>query len=160
MTPKKIMLQVVKNLGNYQTVRLEIECELLPDENVQQAFVDAKLELTKSFDVMYNGMQPQHVQNLNVKGIAATSAETNRTDIPAAYAQMLRACKTLEELRSLYMSEGFPRAMFDGLKNELKAKLATQNTPTPVAQEKIQIKDTVKLVSAPEPAIKQKGSKL
>ena len=46
-------MQIVKNLGNYETVRLEVECTVEENENVQEAFAQAKNELTTSFEQMY-----------------------------------------------------------------------------------------------------------
>ena len=40
--------------------------------------------------------------------------------------QMLRNCKTLEELAACYSSEGFPRLPLQKLKDELKSKLTNE----------------------------------
>jgi hypothetical protein len=53
MKTKTIRMQIVKNLGNYETVRLECECELEDGENVQSAFKAAKNDLELSFNEMY-----------------------------------------------------------------------------------------------------------
>ena len=51
-----------------------------------------------------------------------------RPSLPVAvdyskYEEQLKACKTLDELKNVFTSEGFPQLALTALKNELKTKL-------------------------------------
>jgi len=55
MKPTRIVFQIVKNLGNYQTARLEVEYSLENenDTDISTAFKKAKFELENAFNEMY-----------------------------------------------------------------------------------------------------------
>lgn len=53
MKAKEITMQIVKNLGNYETVRLEITAELMPEEDLLNCFQVCKAQLEKSFEELY-----------------------------------------------------------------------------------------------------------
>jgi hypothetical protein len=55
MKPTRIVFQIVKNLGNYQTARLEVEYSLENenDTDISTAFKKAKFELENAFNDMY-----------------------------------------------------------------------------------------------------------
>jgi len=47
--PNEITLQIVKNTGNYESVRLQITSELLQTDDVENSFSELKELLEKSF---------------------------------------------------------------------------------------------------------------
>jgi hypothetical protein len=58
MDAKRITMQIVKNLGNYETVRLEAEYDILPGDDINTCFSIAKEQLTISFEKMYTKPAP------------------------------------------------------------------------------------------------------
>lgn len=58
MKAERITFQMVKNLGNYETVRFEIEYSLNENDNIQDAFITAKNELDVSFNEIYKKKEP------------------------------------------------------------------------------------------------------
>ena len=53
MTPTQITMQIVKNLGNYETCRLEATYTLDDKDDLTQSFVIARKELEQAYDVAY-----------------------------------------------------------------------------------------------------------
>ena len=53
MKPTEITMQIVKNLGNYETCRLEATYTLDENDDLTQAFVTAKENLEKAFSKAY-----------------------------------------------------------------------------------------------------------
>ena len=58
MKPTEITMQIVKNLGNYETCRLEASFTLDPTDNLQESFLQARLELEKAYEKCY-GIKPK-----------------------------------------------------------------------------------------------------
>lgn len=58
MKPTEITMQIVKNLGNYETCRLEASFTLDPTDNVQESFLQARRELEKAYTKCY-GLKPK-----------------------------------------------------------------------------------------------------
>lgn len=52
MKAKEITMQIVKNLGNYETVRFEV-VYTLDDTNVLEAFTEARSELENAYKQLY-----------------------------------------------------------------------------------------------------------
>ena len=53
MKPTEITMQIVKNLGNYETCRLEATFTLDDKDDLTQSFVMARKELEQAYDVAY-----------------------------------------------------------------------------------------------------------
>ena len=53
MTPTQITMQIVKNLGNYETCRLEATYTLDDKDDLTQSFVTARKQLEKAFETAY-----------------------------------------------------------------------------------------------------------
>ena len=53
MKPKEIYLQITKNLGNYESVRLGMTIELGEKENAHESFEYMKDSLTASFESLF-----------------------------------------------------------------------------------------------------------
>ena len=58
MKPTEITMQIVKNLGNYETCRLEASFTLDPIDNLQDSFLQARQELERSYEKCY-GIKPK-----------------------------------------------------------------------------------------------------
>lgn len=60
MKAKEITMQIVKNLGNYETVRLEVTAELLPeDENITGCFAILQMQLEETYSKLYTEKRPK-----------------------------------------------------------------------------------------------------
>ena len=53
MKPTEITMQIVKNLGNYETCRLEATFTLDDKDDLTQSFVTARKQLEKAFETAY-----------------------------------------------------------------------------------------------------------
>ena len=53
MKPTEITMQIVKNLGNYETCRLEATYTLEDNDDLTQSFVTARKQLEKAFETAY-----------------------------------------------------------------------------------------------------------
>ena len=63
MKAEKITMQIVKNLGNYEAVRLEATFFLDEKDDLTQSFVSAREKLETAFKVAYNKKEvltPKH----------------------------------------------------------------------------------------------------
>ena len=58
MTPTQITMQIVKNLGNYETCRLEATFTLDEKDDLTQSFATARKQLEKAFETAY-GIKPK-----------------------------------------------------------------------------------------------------
>ena len=58
MKPAEITMQIVKNLGNYETCRLEATYTLDENDDLTQAFVTARQQLETAFAKAY-GLKPE-----------------------------------------------------------------------------------------------------
>ena len=58
MKPTQITMQIVKNLGNYETARLECTYTLDDGDEVDSCFQAARYELEKAFQKAYQKKQP------------------------------------------------------------------------------------------------------
>lgn len=58
MKATEITMQIVKNLGNYETARLECTYTLDDGDEVESCFQAARYELEKSFQKAYQKKQP------------------------------------------------------------------------------------------------------
>lgn len=63
MKAKEITMKIVKNLGNYEAVRLEATFTVLENEDLTQCFCNARQKLETAFQVAYNKKEvltPKH----------------------------------------------------------------------------------------------------
>ena len=78
MKPTEITMQIVKSIGIYETARFGVTYELLPTDNLQESFLQARQELEKAYEKCY-GVKPK---------LTDGSKETE---------QFKRICKALHE---------------------------------------------------------------
>ena len=84
MKPTEITMQIVKNLGNYETCRLVATYTLDENDDLTQAFVTARKQLETAFSKAYEKQkEPEKRKDLNL-----TSPEFDRV------------CKALAEGRT------------------------------------------------------------
>ena len=57
MKPTEITMQIVKNLGNYETARLECTYTLDAGDEVESCFIAARYELEKAYQKAYQKKQ-------------------------------------------------------------------------------------------------------
>jgi len=67
MRAKTITMQIVKNLGNYEMVRFEIEYELLPGDGLENSFLTAKNELENAFKNCYKKNNTNQLEKRQLK---------------------------------------------------------------------------------------------
>ena len=58
MKPTEITMQIVKSVGIYETARFEASFTLDPTDNLQDSFLQARLELEKAYEKCY-GVKPK-----------------------------------------------------------------------------------------------------
>jgi hypothetical protein len=66
MKPTQITMQIVKNLGNYETARLECTYTLDEGDEVLMSFRNARYELEKAYAAAYEKKQPATREELTV----------------------------------------------------------------------------------------------
>ena len=89
MKPTEITMQIVKNLGNYETCRLEATYTLDDNDDLTQAFVTARQQLETAFAKAYEKPKEQkEKQPEKRKPLTLTSPEFDRV------------CKALAEGRT------------------------------------------------------------
>ena len=76
MKPTEITMQIVKNLGNYETCRLEATYTLDDKDDLTQAFVTARKQLETAFEKAYE--KPKEKQPEKRKELNLTSPEFDR----------------------------------------------------------------------------------
>ena len=59
MKQEKVEIQITKNLGNYESVRLGGEWSIEENENPEQAYRSALAQLNKVFDELYHTKQKE-----------------------------------------------------------------------------------------------------
>ena len=83
MTPKEITMQIVKNLGNYETCRLEATFTLDSGDDLTEAFVTARKELEQAYATAYEKSGARKELTLTSPrfyGIC-TALHENKTDV-------------------------------------------------------------------------------
>lgn len=91
MRATEITMQVVKNIGNYETVRLQATFELLPTESVTDGFKHAKNELEAAFKEAYSK-----------EILASTYKPAERKKLEIDTSAFIRICKALNENKTDY----------------------------------------------------------
>ena len=72
MKPTEITMQIVKNLGNYETCRLEATYTLDDKDDLTQSFVTARKQLEKAFETAYG------IKKDDIKSLVLNSKEFDR----------------------------------------------------------------------------------
>ena len=80
MKPTEITMQIVKNLGNYETCRLEASFTLDQTDNLQESFLQARQELEKAYDKCY-GIKPKLTEKSKEFDRVCKALHDGKTDI-------------------------------------------------------------------------------
>ena len=80
MKPTEITMQIVKNLGNYETCRLEASFTLDPTDNLQESFLQARRELERAYAKCY-GIKPKLTEESEKFKRICKALHEGKTDI-------------------------------------------------------------------------------
>ena len=80
MKPTEITMQIVKNLGNYETCRLEASFTLDPTDNLQDSFLQARQELENAYAKCY-GIKPKLTEKSREFVRVCKALHEGKTDI-------------------------------------------------------------------------------
>ena len=80
MKAKEITMQIVKNLGNYEAVRLEATFVLTENDDLTQCFTDAKQKLENAYAKCY-GLKPKLTTKSKEFDRICKALSENKTDI-------------------------------------------------------------------------------
>ena len=80
MKATEITMQIVKNLGNYETARFEASFTLDPTDNVQDSFLQARRELEKAYEKCY-GIKPKLTEKSKEFDRVCKALHEGKTDI-------------------------------------------------------------------------------
>ena len=80
MKPTEITMQIVKNLGNYETARFEASFTLDPTDNLQDSFLQARRELEKAYEKCY-GIKPKLTEKSKEFDRVCKALHEGKTDI-------------------------------------------------------------------------------
>ena len=80
MKPTEITMQIVKNLGNYETCRLEASFTLDATDDLTQSFVMARRELERSYERCY-GIKPKLTEESKEFDRICKALHEGKTDI-------------------------------------------------------------------------------
>ena len=80
MKPTEITMQIVKNLGNYETCRLEATYTLDENDDLTQAFVTARKQLETAFEKCY-GLKPKLTEKSKEFDRVCKALHEGKTDI-------------------------------------------------------------------------------
>ena len=80
MKPTEITMQIVKNLGNYEAVRLEATFVLTENDDLTQCFTEAKQKLENAYARCY-GLKPKLTTKSKEFDRICKALSENKTDI-------------------------------------------------------------------------------
>ena len=80
MKATEITMQIVKNLGNYETARFEASFTLDPTDNLQNSFLQARRELEKAYEKCY-GIKPKLIEKSKEFDRVCKALHEGKTDI-------------------------------------------------------------------------------
>ena len=80
MKATEITMQIVKNLGNYETCRLEATYTLDPKDDIERSFMQAKQELENAYAKCY-GLKPKLTTRSKEFDRICKALAENKTDI-------------------------------------------------------------------------------
>ena len=86
MKAERITMQIVKNLGNYETVRFEAEFLVEDGEQLTDCFTTAKNELESAFNELYSKK--------------SDTKKTERKELVFASPEFYRVCNALNDGRT------------------------------------------------------------
>ena len=83
MKAKEITMQIVKNLGNYEAVRLEATFVLTENDDLTQCFTEAKQKLENAYQKAYNKKEVLTLSHPRFNGIcsALINAKTDMNEL-------------------------------------------------------------------------------
>ena len=80
MKPTEITMQIVHNLGNYETCRMEASFTLDPTDKLQESFLQARRELEKAYEKCY-GVKPKLTEKSKEFDRVCKALHEGKTDI-------------------------------------------------------------------------------
>ena len=80
MKPTEITMQIVKNLGNYETCRMEASFTLDATDDLTQSFVMARQELENAYEKCY-GIKPKLTEKSKEFDRVCKALHEGKTDI-------------------------------------------------------------------------------
>ena len=80
MKPTEITMQIVKSIGIYETARFGVTYELLPTDNLQESFLQARHELEKAYEKCY-GIKPKLTEKSEKFKRICKALHEGKTDI-------------------------------------------------------------------------------
>ena len=80
MKPTEITMQIVKSVGIYETARFEASFTLDPTDNLQESFLQARLELEKAYEKCY-GIKPKLTEDSKQFKRICKALHEGKTDI-------------------------------------------------------------------------------
>ena len=80
MKPTEITMQIVKSVGIYETARFEASYTLDPTDNLQDSFLQARLELEKAYEKCY-GVKPKLTEESEKFKRICKALHEGKTDI-------------------------------------------------------------------------------
>ena len=80
MKPTEITMQIVKSIGIYETARFGVTYELLPTDNLQESFLQARRELERSYERCY-GIKPKLTEESEKFKRICKALHDGKTDI-------------------------------------------------------------------------------
>jgi hypothetical protein len=100
MKATTITMQIVKNLGNYEAVRLEATYTLteMEADHIEDAFVNARGQLERAFRKAYNKTEAERVYKGSIEKIALTDKKQMNRVLKAVKDDKL----SIEEVRSQF----------------------------------------------------------
>ena len=100
MKADKITMQIVKNLGNYEMVRLEATYTLTEMEasHIEDAFVNARSQLERAFRKAYNKTEIERVE----KGVIEKIVLTDKKQIGRVLKAVRDGKLSIEEVREQF----------------------------------------------------------
>ena len=95
MKPKEIYLQITKNLGNFESVRLGMTVELEQGDNSHESFKDMKESLTASFESLFK-------ENVFVTEPERKPLVKNTVEFDRVKASLIAKRATIEDVEQHY----------------------------------------------------------
>jgi len=110
MKATTITMQIVKNLGNYEMVRLEATYTLteMEADNIEDSFVNARGQLERAFKKAYNKTEIERVEKGAVEKLTLTDKKQMNRVLKAIKDRRL----SIEEVRSQFEITDELRAFF------------------------------------------------
>ena len=110
MKATTITMQIVKNLGNYEMVRLEATYTLteMEADNIEDSFVNARGQLERAFKKAYNKTEAERVYKGSIEKLTLTDKKQMNRVLKAVKDEKL----SIEEVRAQFEITDELRAFF------------------------------------------------